>query len=77
MDQRNLLSSQQYLKTDNNSRVLHPDDAEILPSFISCSSNPTAIQLEEVQQPNEHRGKCNWVLQEIKFVPYPQPDFRL
>ncbi|HEY9692350.1 MAG TPA: hypothetical protein V6D15_09105 [Oculatellaceae cyanobacterium] len=70
-------SNQEESETYSQAKILTSENVKLSYNPISCPQNSPLIELREAQITEENKRSCNWTLQKIKVVPYPEPDFHI
>ncbi|AFZ14962.1 hypothetical protein Cri9333_4170 [Crinalium epipsammum PCC 9333] len=70
-------SNQEESETCSQVKIITSDSIQSSYNPICCPQNSPLSELREAQIIEENKLNCNWTLQKIKVVPYPQPEFHI
>ncbi len=69
-------SNQEESETDSNA-IKTSENIKLSYNPISCPQNSPLTKLRAAQISKEKKCHNHWILEKIKVVPYPQPDFQM
>ena len=70
-------SNQEESEAYSQAKIITSDPIQFSYNPICCPQNSPLIELREAQITEENQLNCNWTLQKIQVVPYPQPEFQI